>query len=241
MTGDRGSIFDITPRLDEHLAVFPGDTPLTREVVLDLARGDAVTLSTLRSTSHLGAHVDAPSHYDPDGVSIAERALEPFLGPCVVLRVHPGPGGLVTESMVREALPTAVPGASESLREIRRVLLATGTFPDPTEFRTDFAALDPELIDWLAARDVTLVGIDTPSIDPARSKELPAHAAVCRHDMNILEGVVLEAVPPGVYELIALPLRLAEFDGSPVRAVLRSLGSPASATMPRFGLHPRQG
>ncbi len=102
-------------------------------------------------------------------------------------------------------------------------MIATGTYPDPLEFRQDFAALSPDLIDWLADAAVFLVGIDTPSVDPADSKELPAHEAVRRHDLNILEGVVLDGVPPGLYELIALPLRLTEFDGSPVRAVLRTL------------------
>lgn len=224
MRGDRGILFDISPRLDERLAVFPGDTPLSREVVLDLARGDAVTLSTLRATSHLGAHVDAPSHYDPGGEAIGERALEPFLGRCRVVRVPAEPNGLVTAADVEAALPAgARAGTGRDRPGVRRLLIATGTYPDPREFRHDFAALHPDLIDWLAERDVCLVGIDTPSVDPADSRKMPVHAAVRRHDMNILEGVVLDGVPPGVYELIALPLRLAGFDGSPVRAVLRSV------------------
>ena len=217
------TLFDISPPLDGRLAVFPGDTPLSREVVLDLALGDTVTLSTLRATSHLGAHVDAPSHYDPDGPSIGERALDPFIGPCRVIRVAPGPGSLVTVAMVEDAVAGGACGAGPDLAGIGRILIATGTYPDPRQFRSDFAALDPSLVEWLAARDVSLVGIDTPSIDPADSKDLPAHGAVSRHDMNVLEGVVLDHVPPGVYELIALPLRLVEFDGSPVRAVLRPL------------------
>jgi len=203
--------------------VFPGDTPLSREIVLDLDRGDPVTLSTLRATCHLGAHVDAPSHYDPRGVSIGERPLGPFLGRCRVVRVEVDHGVLVTPIMVRDALQSGPCASSSGRPDAARVLIATGTYPDPAEFRRDFAALSPDLIERLAAAGVLLVGIDTPSIDPVDSKELPAHAAVCRHDMNILEGVVLEAVPAGLYELIALPLRLAGFDGSPVRAVLRSL------------------
>lgn len=216
---------DISPPLGRETAVFPGDTPLEREVVLDLARGDTVTLSTLRSTCHLGAHVDAPSHYDPGGATIGARPLAPFVGPCRVVRVRVARGGLVTTAMVRAALAEAHPGADGRI-EVERVLFATGTYPDPAEFTTDFAALAPELVDWLASEGVTLVGIDTPSIDPAESADLPAHRAVRRHDLNILEGVVLSHVEPGLYELIALPLRLAAFDGSPVRAVLRTLVGP---------------
>jgi arylformamidase len=102
-----------------------------------------------------------------------------------------------------------------------RVLFATGTFPDPEQFNTDFAALSPELVEHLNGLGVKLVGIDTPSVDPFDSKELPAHRTFLKHDMAILEGLVLAGVPAGVYEVIALPLRLVGFDASPVRAVLR--------------------
>jgi arylformamidase len=217
-------LHDISPLLSPETAVFPGDTPLDREVVLDLARGDTVTLSSLRSTCHLGAHVDAPSHYDPAGATIGDRPLAPFVGPCRVVRVQVARGGLVTTAMVRAALAADTRSGADGRLEVERVLFATGTYPDPTEFTTDFAALTPDLVDWLAAEGVTLVGVDTPSIDPANSTDLPAHQAVRRHDLNILEGIVLSHVEPGLYELIALPLRLAAFDGSPVRAVLRALG-----------------
>ena len=89
----------------------------------------------------------------------------------------------------------------------------------------DFAALSAELIDFLHDRGVITVGIDTPSIDLPDSKDLPAHKAVLRHDMTILEGLVLKDVPEGTYELIALPLPLVGFDASPVRAVLRTIKS----------------
>ena len=103
-----------------------------------------------------------------------------------------------------------------------RVLLATGTYPDPGTFNTDFTALSPELVDWLAERGVNLVGVDTPSVDPVDSKDLPAHKAFLKNDMYILEGLVLSDVPEGHYELIALPLKLVGFDASPVRATLRT-------------------
>lgn len=92
-------------------------------------------------------------------------------------------------------------------------------------FNGDFAALSPELIDWLHQRGVITVGIDTPSVDLFDSKDLPTHKAILRHDMAILEGLVLADVPEGTYELIALPLKLAGFDASPVRAVLRTGGA----------------
>ncbi len=103
------------------------------------------------------------------------------------------------------------------------MLLVTGTFPDPTRWNEDFASLEPDLVDALHALSVRLVGIDTPSVDPFSSKDLQAHKRFLANDMAILEGLVLKDVPQGLYELIALPLKLEGFDASPVRAVLRSL------------------
>lgn len=204
-------LIDISPPLGTSIAVWPGDSPLSREVLLELARSDSVTLSTLRATVHLGSHADAPSHYGAGAPDIASRALEAYLGPCDVIRVNVSRGGQVTPEML-DRVPTTP-----------RVLLATGTYPDPERFNQDFAALSPRLVDHLHALGVRLIGIDTPSVDPFTSKDLPAHGRFLAHDMAILEGLVLNDVVEGNYELIALPLRLTGFDASPVRAVLRSL------------------
>jgi arylformamidase len=204
-------LYDISPAISPALAVWPGDTAPSREVLQDLARGDTVTLSTLRATVHLGAHADAPSHYGPGAPTMEERSLEFYMGECQVMRVPIEPGRLVTPDLL------------SGLVSAPRVLLATGSAPDPAVFNRDFAALTPELIDHLHERGVRLVGVDTPSVDPADSKTLPAHNRCLAHDMAILEGLRLADVPEGRYELIALPLRLVGFDASPVRAVLRSL------------------
>lgn len=204
-------IYDITPLVTATLAVWPGDTPPSREVLQDMARGDSLTLSTLRATVHLGAHADAPSHYGHPAPAIEARPLELYLGPCQVMRVRAERGRRVR----LEDLDSEI--------DAERVLLATGTFPDPARWNEDFAGLEPDLVDALHGLGVRLVGIDTPSVDLFHSKDLPAHHRFLAHDMAILEGLVLEGVPQGIYELIALPLKLAGFDASPVRAVLRTL------------------
>ena len=204
-------IYDITPPITPRLSVWPGDTPPTREILADMRAGANLTLSTLRATVHLGAHADAPSHYGRDAATIDERDLTLYVGPCQVIRVDAERGTRIPASVAPDR-PQAP-----------RVLLATGTFPDPERFNQDFAALEPALVDTLHARGVRLIGIDTPSVDLFLSKDLPAHHRFLAHDMAILEGLVLDAVPEGVYELLALPLRLAGFDASPVRAVLRAI------------------
>ena len=207
-------VIDITPRISSRLGVWPGDTPLSREVLCDLAKGDSVTLSTMRATVHLGAHADGPNHYGKNAPDISHRRLEHYLGPCHVLEARIDRGQRV------HAGDLAAP--IDSVRH-PRILIKTGTFPDPESWNNDFAALSIELIDALAARGVITIGIDTPSVDLQESKALEAHNAILRHDIAILEGLILRDVPAGEYELIALPLPLEGFDASPVRAVLRPL------------------
>lgn len=217
-------LYDITPPISAQLAVWPGDTPPQREVLLDLVRGDSVTLSTLRATVHLGAHADGPNHYAATGSDIASRQLGYYLGPCRVVRTRATRQSRVELADIATQLdPTNESGASTRQPLPQRVLIATGTAPDPIHFSQDFAGLDPELIDALAARGVITIGVDTPSVDLFDSKDLPAHQAFHRNDMAILEGLDLHAVPDGDYELIALPLPLIGFDASPVRAILRTL------------------
>lgn len=203
-------LYDITPVVSPSIRVWPGDTPPSRDVLLDMQRGDNITLSTLRTTVHVGAHADAPSHYGADAPTIDQRSLEPYLGPCRVVTVNVPPGTRF--------------GVADVPADVRtpRVLFRTNSFPDPTRWNEDFAAFDPALVDHLHARGVILAGLDTPSVDLFTSKDLPAHQRFLANDMAILEGVVLTGVPDGTYELIALPLRLAGFDASPVRAVLRT-------------------
>lgn len=203
-------LFDITPPITSDLAVWPGDTSPSREILCDVARGDNITLSTLRATVHLGAHADGPNHYGKDAPSIDQRSLDYYIGPCQVIRVNVLGATRVTRAMFSGKITEP------------RVLFATGTYPDPQNWTSDFAALSVELVDFLNEHRVITVGIDTPSVDLFESKDLPAHKAILRHNMAILEGLVLKDIPPGLYELIALPLPLVGFDASPVRAILRS-------------------
>ncbi|MHC4992817.1 MAG: cyclase family protein [Planctomycetota bacterium] len=204
------TIHDITPPISPGLCVWPGDTPPSREVLLDMSRGDNLTLSTLHATVHLGAHADGPNHYGCDAPSIDQRPLDLYMGPCTVMHVD--------AKRARRLTPADLPRRVET----ERLLIATGTYPDPTSFNEDFAALSPELVDHLHGHGVRLVGVDTPSVDLFTSKELPAHQRFLANDMAILEGLLLDDVPDGEYELIALPLPLVGFDASPVRAVLRT-------------------
>ena len=211
------AIIDISPLISEKIAVFPGDTPYHRQVALAFEKGDHLALSSMTATLHLGAHVDAPNHYHPDGIGIAERDLHPYIGPCQVIE-------FATSEPMARIKPADLEGM---VIKAPRILFKTGSFPDPNRWTDDFAALSPELIHFLADQGAVLVGIDTPSVDPAPAKVLSSHLAIYERNLAILEGIVLDKVPEGIYQLIALPLKLDRADASPVRAILLDQKGPA--------------
>jgi arylformamidase len=160
----------------------------------------------------VGAHADAPLHYDPQGTPIGELDLDPYLGPCrVVHAIARGP--LVTWAHIAHAMAHVPP----------RVLVRTYERAPVDRWDPELAAFAPATIERLADAGVRLVGIDTASIDPAESKTLDSHQVIRRRGLRVLENLVLDEVPEGDYELIALPLKLVTADASPVRAVLRAL------------------
>jgi arylformamidase len=206
------ALIDISPPIEATIAVWPGDTPFTQTFNATMSAGANLTLSDVRTTLHVGAHTDAASHYVSDGEDIATRSLDYYVGRCNVVHIDVDRG--------QRIMPRHIEGKR---LDAPRILLRTGTFPDPRRWNDDFAALSPELVDGLHARGVILIGIDTPSVDPFESKALEAHHAMAQHAMANLEGLVLDGVDEGDYELIALPLRIVGGDASPVRAVLRTL------------------
>ena len=204
-------IIDISPKVNTTMAVWPGDTVFSVSWPARINEGASCNVAAITSTPHLGAHADGPLHFQEDAPGIGEVELAPYLGRCRVVDVT-GARVVNEESLFGSEL-----GGAE------RILFRTGTFPDFERWNEDFAYLDPVLVRRLGKMGVKLVGIDTPSVDPFDSKDLPAHHAVLESGMRNLEGLDLSAAEPGDYELIALPLRLTEVDSSPVRAVLRTL------------------
>ena len=204
-------LYDLSPTIRPETPVWPGDTQFQTRLSWSIAEGASVNLSSITTTPHLGSHADAPFHTEPRGEGMAEMPLERYLGPCRVVKVPPQP---LIETRHLEGIDLTNP---------RRILFKSESVRDRKSFPERFTALSPEVAALLAEKGVLLVGMDTPSVDPFDSKTLDAHHALFRGGVAILEGLVLDGVPEGVYELIALPLRLAGLDASPVRAVLRTL------------------
>lgn len=202
-------IIDISPVISPQIAVFPGDKSFEENFSMEMSKGDHLTLSAIHTTVHLGAHTDAPSHYHAKGESIEKRKLSHYLGEVQVIEVKLPRGHRIKPEHIQDKKITAP-----------RVLFKTQSFPNPNAWNSDFVALSEELIEYLANLDVILVGLDTPSVDLADDQKLFAHKKIFEKNMAILEGVVLDHVTEGRYQLIALPLKIAKADATPVRAIL---------------------
>jgi arylformamidase len=207
------TLIDISRTLEPALAVWPGDTPFERRVQLAMRDGASVNLSTLTLSAHTGSHVDAPFHVQIDGETVERLPLEPYWGPAQVVTVRKAAGPLTAEDLQHVDLALAP----------RLLVRSPGSSAPHDLFPAEFVYPSPALVGVLARAGIVLYGADTPSMDDADSKELPGHHALLNAGIAILEGLDLRAAPDGVYELAALPLKIAGGDGSPVRAVLRTV------------------
>jgi arylformamidase len=209
----RSAWIDISRPLGQATPVWPGDRPFQ----LDLAVTDGVTVSSFAASCHAGTHLDAPRHIDATAGGLETIPFERLIGLAEVVTV-------TAELVAPEHLPA---GWSPTTA---RVLLRTDSYPLSAPIGPGFAAIDARLVDWLADRGVLLVGIDTPSVDPFDSHELPAHRALAARGITWIEGLWLGGVAAGRYELVALPMAIAGAEAAPVRAVVRPLarGEPAA-------------
>jgi len=204
-------LWDISPPISPDSPLFPGDEAYSQRWTARIAPDCPVNLTAITMSPHIGAHADAPLHYADGERAIGAVDLAPYLGPCRVIHaIDCGP-------LVK---PEHLAGAADGLPS--RVLVRTCA-QAPTAWSPEFSSFAPETIDWLAERGVKLVGIDSQSVDPADSKTLDSHHRLLALDLRVLENLVLDSVPAGDYELIALPLKLMQACASPVRAVLRDL------------------
>jgi len=203
-------LIDITRPVHEGMAVWPGDAPFRVEWTLRLADGGSVNLSELHLSAHTGTHADAPFHVADDGVRIGEAPLSPYIGQACVVDAR---------GWDRIDLAAVEPLLG---RELERLLFRTGCWSDPRTFPERFAPISPEAARAIADAGVVLVGTDAPSVDPYDSTTLDTHHVLRAAGVVNLENLLLDDVEPGIYELIALPLRLDAACASPVRAVLRA-------------------
>jgi arylformamidase len=214
-------LIDISIPITDGMITWPGDPPVSVIRTADLACGDACRVSRLSLGSHTGTHVDAFSHFKPDGAPLDQMPLEPFIGPVLVLDMPAR--ATLSQACLAEAL---APYLTHTPYPLARLILKTDnskTLWHQQPFNRDFVHLLPEAAQHLASLDIRLVGVDYLSIDGFHTTAAPCHHILMDAKVHILEGLLLQHVSPGWYELLCLPMPLANGDGAPARTVLRTL------------------
>ncbi|QPC46110.1 arylformamidase [Mangrovibacillus cuniculi] len=200
-------IIDITQTLDSNIAPWPGDTPFSYKVNWEKEATGSVNVGEIRMSCHLGTHIDAPFHYDDKGAKVHELPLDGFVGQAFVKEIN-------------HKKIEVVDLQSVDFTGITKLLIRTNAWKEKNSFPSEIPTISPDVASFLRKNGVDLIGVDLPSVDQLDSKALPTHHAFQQNGLNILEGIVLDNVKEGNYELIALPLKLKDADGSPVRAIL---------------------
>lgn len=205
-------IWDLTQTIHPELEAWPGEPKFSKHESATISDQCPVNVGVYTLSAHTGTHADSPYHYDSEGLDIASCDLNTFIGKCQLVDVTQSTG-IVTMADIHHV----------EWKCTERILFRTyAQFPH-NQWNENFTAIHPDVIAYIANLGCKLIGTDAASVDPQTSKKLDAHMAVRTHDLRILEGLVLEHIPEGVYELIALPLKIEGGDGSPLRAVLRKV------------------
>jgi arylformamidase len=208
-------IYDVTVPIRAGMPIYEGDPTLSIESWSAMAKGDSANVSFLHLGAHTGTHVDAPAHFIAGGNKIDSLPLDVLIGPARVIRV---PDDRL------EVDPEFLEGCD--LSDTTRVLFHTRNSGFWNEgFRKDFTHVVPEAAELLVARGVKLVGNDYLSVEKFHSGHHRTHLTLLRNGIVIVEGLNLSGVPAGDYELICLPMKIADGagDGAPARVVLRTM------------------
>jgi len=210
-------IWDISRTLSNDFAEWPGDEPFRYRFTSEIAKGASVNLGAIAMSVHNGTHADAGFHFDMKGAPIDKAPLEIYLGRATVVDLsqtffQSTEKHLITREDLR---PHA-----EEIAATSRLLVKTGRWSDSTVFPNRIPVISADVPAWLQKNGVKLLGVDLPSMDELDSKSLQNHHALASAGIAIIESLDLSDVAPGVYNLAAVPLKIAGADGAPVRAVL---------------------
>lgn len=206
---------DATATLDPATTpVYEGNAPLKFEFMKDMRKGDGLTLSAYSLGAHSGTHIDAPMHFVRDGAPIDRVPLERLIGPARVIDIPDGVQAIDAAELNRhrwKGTPRVIFRTRSSLR---------GWMHSPT-FHRDFAYIAPDAAQALADAGVQLVGVDYLSAEQFGAPAPMTHRILLGKGIPIVEGLALETVRPGDYDLIVLPMKVGGHEGAPARAVLR--------------------
>jgi arylformamidase len=205
---------DISVPLRNGMVTWPGDAKFERTSTLQMAQGDPCNLSQISTTAHIGTHMDAPRHFLADGAGIETMPIAATMGRARVIEIA-DPEVIRTSEV-----------EPHHLAKGERILFKTKNSRDcwkTDQFQEKYVYIEPEAARYLAQRGIQTVGVDYLSVGGFKSGGPETHRILLGAGVWIIEGLDLEHVEPGEYELFCLPLRIIGSDGAPARAVLRKL------------------
>lgn len=202
---------DITQTLEHSIAHWPEDTPFSYEIPVRKAESGSVNIGKIETSTHIGTHIDAPFHFDDNGVKVDELDINRYIGDATVIEVMNK--AYITEEVLMDF---NIKGTI--------LLIKTKKEANQTVFPETIPVLSEKAVEHIAKIGIKLFGVDVTSVDPIDSKTLDIHHKLHRNDIMIIENAVLQDVTAGHYDFIALPLKIKGADGSPVRAALKPRG-----------------
>ncbi|MBM7659582.1 arylformamidase [Bacillus mesophilus] len=202
---------DISQPLYSNTAVWPGDTNFQFSLNWTKTQTGSVNVGKLELSTHTGTHIDAPFHFDNEGKKVLDLDINRYIGRALIIDMV-GKQSIQVEDLKKV-----------EINGTQIVLFKTMSWSNREQFPTTITYIEQGVASYLADQGIKLVGLDVPSVDPIDSKDLAAHHELTAHDIHILEGLVLDQITEGLYELIAIPLPIKDADASPVRAVIREI------------------
>lgn len=193
------------------MAIWPGDTPFQFEIAFTKEETGSVNIGHFKTSNHAGTHADAPFHFDEHGLTIEQIDPNVYIGKALVVDLSE------QGELKREYLEHI------DFQGVKRVLFKLQKEVNLDEFPDEIPMIHPDIAPFLKEKGIMLMGVDCPSVDPITSKTLDTHHALHQNGIHILENLLLTNITSGLYELIALPLKIEGADGSPVRAVVRRI------------------
>lgn len=201
-------IIDISLDISNKTISFPGDPKVEIKRVFDIKKGDIATVSKLSLSSHTATHIDAPSHFIKDGLSVDKLPLENLIGKVKVIEFLQD--DKITKSFLEK-------------KDIEKAIFfktKNSQYLNSGKFFEKYTSLSPDAAEFLIEKGVKVVGIDYLSIEEYGSEEYPVHKMLLSHGVIIIEGLNLLDIKEGDYEFVALPLKIKDCDGAPARVVL---------------------
>lgn len=198
---------DITTTISDGMVHWPDNAPVHITHTSSMAAGDAANVTKLSMSAHTSTHVDAPLHFIANGADMTALDLNTVIGPARVVKIEDEQA--IT---LREIQDLPVAAGDRILFRTHNSDSDWGTEP----FKEQAIKLDADAAEFLREKGVICVGVDYLTVGGP-----DAHHALLGHNITVIEGLALQTVAPGEYDLICLPLKIKGADGAPARVIIK--------------------